>query len=125
MASGTLPALNKQLLHYETWLTQPIASPLAGRLADRFGARSVVRRAGAVVAALSALAFTRIGAHTNEVWPTRAALATGLGLDLVGAPTRGSLYRTLPAQTTQVVNEAETIVQHGRKKIHLEVARSR
>jgi nitrate/nitrite transporter NarK len=89
-------ALAAGLLVAPFGVSAAIAAPLAGRLADRFGARSVVR-AGAVVAATGALAFTRMGAQTNEVWPTLAALATGLGLGLVGAPTMGSLYRTLPA----------------------------
>jgi MFS family permease len=89
-------ALAAGLLVAPFGVSAAIASPVAGRLADRFGARSVVR-AGAVVAAISTLVFTRIGAQTNDVWPTLAALATGLGLGLVGAPTMGSLYRTLPA----------------------------
>ncbi|GAA2079242.1 DHA2 family efflux MFS transporter permease subunit [Actinomadura alba] len=89
-------ALAAGLLVAPFGVSAAIAAPLAGRLSERFGARSVVR-AGAFMAAIAALAFTRIGAQTDEVWPTLAALATGLGLGLVGAPTMGSMYRTLPA----------------------------
>ncbi|SBW23006.1 drug resistance transporter, EmrB/QacA subfamily [Candidatus Protofrankia californiensis] len=73
-----------------------VAMPLSGRLSDRLGARSLAR-GGAVVAALGGLAFTQVGARTDEVWPALAAFVVGLGLGFVGAPTMGSLYRTLPA----------------------------
>ncbi|MEV0970027.1 DHA2 family efflux MFS transporter permease subunit [Microtetraspora glauca] len=72
-----------------------IAMPLAGRLSDRFGARGLAT-AGALLAGLSALAFTRIGADTAEVWPVLTALAIGLGMGCFSAPTMGSLYRSLP-----------------------------
>ncbi|MFI6536969.1 DHA2 family efflux MFS transporter permease subunit [Nonomuraea sp. NPDC050547] len=72
-----------------------IAMPLAGRLSDRFGARGLAT-AGAILAGLSALAFTQIGAGTAEVWPVLAALAIGLGMGCFSAPTMGSLYRSLP-----------------------------
>lgn len=72
-----------------------IAMPLAGRLSDRFGARGLAT-AGAILAGLSALAFTRIGADTAEIWPVLAALAIGLGMGCFSAPTMGSLYRSLP-----------------------------
>ncbi|MET8050023.1 DHA2 family efflux MFS transporter permease subunit [Streptosporangium sp. NPDC005286] len=73
-----------------------IAMPLAGRLSDRLGARGLAG-GGALVAALSALAFTQIGAETPEVWPVLGALTIGLGMGFFSAPTMGSLYRTLPA----------------------------
>ncbi|WP_393164646.1 DHA2 family efflux MFS transporter permease subunit [Nonomuraea marmarensis] len=72
-----------------------IAMPLAGRLSDRIGARGLAV-GGAVVAGLSALSFTQIGAGTSEVWPVVAALTVGLGMGCFSAPTMGSLYRTLP-----------------------------
>ncbi|WP_241835012.1 MFS transporter [Pseudofrankia asymbiotica] len=77
-------------------LAAVIAMPLSGRLSDRFGARSLVR-GGAVVALLAELGFTRISGQTSEVWPALAAFALGAGLSFVGAPTMGSMYRTLPA----------------------------
>ncbi|MFC9972402.1 DHA2 family efflux MFS transporter permease subunit [Spirillospora sp. NPDC127200] len=72
-----------------------VAMPVAGRLSDRIGARGLAV-AGVVPALLSALAFTRFGAGTAEVWPVLAALAMGLGMGCFSAPTMGSLYRTLP-----------------------------
>ncbi|MGW0484115.1 DHA2 family efflux MFS transporter permease subunit [Nonomuraea sp. NPDC003214] len=72
-----------------------IAMPLAGRLSDRIGARSLAA-AGALVAGLSALSFTRIDAATGQAWPVLAALTIGLGMGCFSAPTMGSLYRTLP-----------------------------
>ncbi|WP_433172648.1 DHA2 family efflux MFS transporter permease subunit [Actinoallomurus sp. CA-150999] len=88
-------ALTAGLLVAPLGVSAAIAAPAAGRLADRFGARVVVR-AGAVLAVIGALAFAWIGARTQELWPTLAALAVGAGLGFVGAATMGSLYRTLP-----------------------------
>ncbi|MYQ79779.1 MULTISPECIES: DHA2 family efflux MFS transporter permease subunit [unclassified Streptomyces] len=73
-----------------------LSMPVTGRLSDRVGSRRLVQ-AGGALALLSALAFTRIGADTSEVWPAVAAFAIGVGLGAVGAPTIASLYRTLPA----------------------------
>ncbi|MET7328697.1 DHA2 family efflux MFS transporter permease subunit [Nonomuraea sp. NPDC005650] len=72
-----------------------MAMPLAGRLSDRIGARGLAV-GGALVAGLSAFAFTRIGADTPEVWPALAAFTIGLGSGCFSAPTMGSLYRALP-----------------------------
>ncbi|XVQ13753.1 DHA2 family efflux MFS transporter permease subunit [Spirillospora sp. CA-255316] len=72
-----------------------VAMPLAGRLSDRIGSRGLAR-GGAVAALVGALALTRIGDGTAEAWPALAALVLGLGLGFVGAPTMGSMYRTLP-----------------------------
>ncbi|MGW4590335.1 DHA2 family efflux MFS transporter permease subunit [Amycolatopsis thermoflava] len=74
-----------------------LSMPLAGRLSDRIGARVLVR-AGAVVALLAGLAFTWMGPDAGQAWPAVAAFVMGLGLGFVGAPTMGSLYRTLPAE---------------------------
>ncbi|MEV8394582.1 MULTISPECIES: DHA2 family efflux MFS transporter permease subunit [unclassified Streptomyces] len=78
-------------------LGSALAMPLAGRLSDRLGARNLVR-GGAAVAALASVGLTRIGADSGEVWSALAAFAVGLGLGGVGAPTMGSLYRTLPPE---------------------------
>ncbi|MGW0195065.1 DHA2 family efflux MFS transporter permease subunit [Nonomuraea sp. NPDC003201] len=72
-----------------------LAMPLAGRLSDRLGARGLAT-GGALLAGLSALAFTRIGADTPEIWPALAAFTIGLGSGCFSAPTMGSLYRALP-----------------------------
>ncbi|MFI6736778.1 DHA2 family efflux MFS transporter permease subunit [Nonomuraea sp. NPDC050451] len=72
-----------------------VAMPLAGRLSDRIGARGLAT-GGALVAGLSALAFTRIGANTPEIWPALAAFTIGLGSGCFSAPAMGSLYRALP-----------------------------
>ncbi|MFD4371224.1 DHA2 family efflux MFS transporter permease subunit [Streptomyces sp. NPDC058486] len=73
-----------------------LSMPLTGRLSDRLGSRPLVL-GGAVLATLSALAFTRAGAQTPEVLTALAAFTLGLGLGAVGAPTIASLYRTLPS----------------------------
>jgi EmrB/QacA subfamily drug resistance transporter len=72
-----------------------LSMPLTGRLSDKVGSRNLVL-AGAVVAGLSAVGFTQLGAHTSQVWSGVLAFTIGLGLGSVGAPTIASLYRTLP-----------------------------
>ncbi|MFF0150484.1 MDR family MFS transporter [Micromonospora sp. NPDC005203] len=74
-----------------------ISMPLAGRRSDRVGAR-LLALGGATLAGLSALAFTQMGPQTSQVWVTAASFTIGFGLGAVGAPTIGSLYRTLPAE---------------------------
>lgn len=78
-------------------LGSALAMPLAGRLSDRMGARSLAQ-GGAVIAALGAFALTRIGGDSGELWSALGAFAIGLGLGAVGAPTMGALYRTLPPE---------------------------
>ncbi|WP_245682015.1 MFS transporter [Actinomadura kijaniata] len=72
-----------------------LAMPLAGRLSDRVGSRALAQN-GAALALAGTLALTQIGPRTGEVVTALVALALGLGLGCVGAPTMGALYRTLP-----------------------------
>ncbi|MFI0351701.1 DHA2 family efflux MFS transporter permease subunit [Actinomadura sp. 9N407] len=85
-------ALAAGLLLAPFGISSALAAPVAGRLADRSGARGVVRT-GALIALLGTLALTQAEGRT---WPTLAAIATGLGLGFIGAATMGSLYRSLP-----------------------------
>ncbi|MFJ2741121.1 DHA2 family efflux MFS transporter permease subunit [Streptomyces sp. NPDC087440] len=78
-------------------LGSALAMPLAGRLSDRTGARSLAA-GGAIVAGLGAFALTRMGTDAGELPSACAAFAIGLGLGAVGAPTMGALYRTLPPE---------------------------
>ncbi|OEV13124.1 DHA2 family efflux MFS transporter permease subunit [Streptomyces nanshensis] len=74
-----------------------LAMPLAGRLSDTLGARGLVQ-GGAALTAAATVVLARLGTGSGEVWSAPAALAVGLGLGAVGAPTMGSLYRTLPPE---------------------------
>ncbi|WP_129668039.1 MDR family MFS transporter [Phytoactinopolyspora endophytica] len=73
-----------------------VAMPIAGRLSDQVGARSLAR-GGTIVAAIGVLVFTQVDVATDERWLVVAALVVGLGSGFVGAPTMGSMYRTLPS----------------------------
>lgn len=72
-----------------------VAMPLAGRLSDQLGAKALAR-GGAVVAACGAFSLAWIGTGTSAAWPAASTAVIGCGLGFVGAPTMGSLYRTLP-----------------------------
>ncbi|MER8039952.1 DHA2 family efflux MFS transporter permease subunit [Streptomyces hydrogenans] len=75
-----------------------IGMPLAGNLADRFGARVLVPT-GAVLIGAGALVFTGSGPDTPQLLLTVAQFAAGFGMGLVGAPTMGSVYRTVPGES--------------------------
>ncbi|WP_066363842.1 DHA2 family efflux MFS transporter permease subunit [Herbidospora mongoliensis] len=75
-----------------------IGMPIAGNLADKLGAKRLVP-VGALLIGLGALAFTGSDAGTSQVLLTGAQFATGFGLGLVGAPTMGSVYRTVPGDS--------------------------
>ncbi|MGG2459237.1 hypothetical protein ACO0M4_05330 [Streptomyces sp. RGM 3693] len=51
---------------------------------------------GGLLIALSAFASTQADARTSEVLLGLCAFVAGVGLGFIGAPTMGSLYRTLP-----------------------------
>ncbi|WP_062428868.1 DHA2 family efflux MFS transporter permease subunit [Herbidospora daliensis] len=72
-----------------------VGMPVAGNLADKLGARRLVP-VGALLIGLGALVFTGSDAGTSQLLLTGAQLAAGFGLGLVGAPTMGSVYRTVP-----------------------------
>ncbi|WP_316784265.1 DHA2 family efflux MFS transporter permease subunit [Streptomyces sasae] len=74
-----------------------IGMPVAGNLADRFGAKRLVPL-GALLIGLGALVFTQADSGTSQVLLTVAQLAAGFGMGLVGAPTMGSVYRTVPGE---------------------------
>ena len=78
-------------------LGSAIVMPVAGRLSDRWGSRRLVLTGGVAVG-LAALLLTRVGSVTPQWELAAVTLALGAGLGCVGAPTIGSVYRTLPAE---------------------------
>ncbi|MFC5179858.1 DHA2 family efflux MFS transporter permease subunit [Actinomadura harenae] len=74
-----------------------LAMPIAGRLSDRVGSR-VLARCGALMAAASVVSLAWVGGRTPEAWSGLAALAAGISMGLMAAPTMGALYRTLPPE---------------------------
>ncbi|MFF7654283.1 DHA2 family efflux MFS transporter permease subunit [Streptomyces sp. NPDC007983] len=86
-----------------------LAMPVAGRLSDRVGAKRLAP-AGALLITLSSLAYTQAGEHTSEALLGLCAFTTGVGLGFIGAPTMGSLYRTLPAESAAQGTSALYIV---------------
>ncbi|MEU6811657.1 DHA2 family efflux MFS transporter permease subunit [Streptomyces sp. NPDC046831] len=74
-----------------------IGMPVAGNLADKLGAKRLVP-VGALLIGAGALVFTQSDADSSQVALTVAQLAAGFGMGLVGAPTMGSVYRTVPGE---------------------------
>jgi predicted MFS family arabinose efflux permease len=73
-------------------------TPIAGKIADRFGPRLLVPT-GATLIGLGALLYTDADAATSQVVLTMVLLVLGFGMSLVGPPTMGSIYRTVPADS--------------------------
>lgn len=74
-----------------------IGMPIAGKLADKFGPRGLVPT-GAILVGIGALVYTGADADTSQVLLTASQVVIGFGMGLVGAPTMGSVYRTVPAE---------------------------
>lgn len=90
-------ALGAGLLLMPLGLGTMIGMPIAGRLADTFGPRGLVPT-GAVLVGLGALVHAGADADTSQVLLTASQVVIGFGMGLVGAPTMGSVYRTVPAE---------------------------
>lgn len=75
-----------------------IGMPVAGSLADKVGARRLVP-AGALLIGVGALVFTGSSPGTSQAALTAAQFAAGFGMGLVGAPTMGSVYKTVPGES--------------------------
>jgi EmrB/QacA subfamily drug resistance transporter len=81
-----------------------IGMPVAGRLADRIGARLLVS-AGATMAALGVIPYA-VG-HSPLALLAAASLVTGFGLGCIGAPSMTTIYRSVepasvPGATTAI-----------------------
>lgn len=88
-------ALRAGLLLAPQSLGTALALPYVGRLTDRIGARPVVL-AGIALGMLSALTFTQVNAHTNEVVIGLALLVWGAGVAAVAVPVSAAAYEGLP-----------------------------
>src|SRR6266496_1515032 len=71
-----------------------LALPLAGRLTDKIGARSVAS-AGMAVAFLGTLAFTQVGARTSYAYLAGALLVIGLGIGSTIVPSMAAAFKAL------------------------------
>ncbi|WP_018501642.1 MDR family MFS transporter [Parafrankia discariae] len=87
-------ALRAGLLLAPQSLGTALALPYVGRLTDRIGARPVVL-AGIALSMLSALTFTQVNAHTNEVVIGVALLVWGTGVAAVAVPVSAAAYEEL------------------------------
>jgi EmrB/QacA subfamily drug resistance transporter len=84
-------------------------TPIAGKIADRFGPRLLVPM-GAALIGLGALLYTGADTATSQVLLTAALLVVGFGMSLVGPPTMGSVYRTVPAESVGTATGAVFIL---------------
>jgi EmrB/QacA subfamily drug resistance transporter len=84
-------------------------TPIAGKIADRFGPRLLVPM-GATLIGLGALLYTGADTATSQVLLAAALLVVGFGMSLVGPPTMGSVYRTVPAESVGTATSAVFIL---------------
>jgi len=72
-----------------------LTMPLAGRLADKLGAR-VPGVAGLLVALAGMVLFTQVGRDPSRWWLAAAAFVIGLGHGLITPSIMAAAYKTLP-----------------------------
>lgn len=72
----------------------PFLAPLAGKFADKIGAKLLVPVGGALIA-IGTLIYTQSGADSPQALLTVGQIITGCGLAVVGSPTMGSIYRSV------------------------------
>lgn len=78
-------------------LGSAIVMPVAGRLSDKLGSRTLALT-GAALAVIASVAISQFGSATPQWWTAVAAFALGTGTGTAGAPVIGSVYRTLPPE---------------------------
>lgn len=100
-----IPLYDQSIRHADTLdaglLVAPIGvgailtMPLAGRLADKLGAR-VPGVAGLLIALAGMAVFTQVGRDPSRWWLTVAAFVIGLGHGLITPSIMAAAYKTLP-----------------------------
>ena len=83
--------------------------PIAGKLADKVGAKALVPT-GAALVAVGALVYTGADAGTSQVLLTVVQVVIGFGFGLVGAPTMGALYRVVAPEQVPAATGAVFIL---------------
>jgi MFS family permease len=87
-----------------------LALPLAGRLTDKIGARSVIS-AGIVIAALGTVAYTQLGAGTPYLFLAVALLVTGMGIGATIAPSMAAAFQAVTRAETPRATSALNVIQ--------------
>ncbi|OLR91914.1 DHA2 family efflux MFS transporter permease subunit [Actinokineospora bangkokensis] len=86
-----------------------LGNPTAAKLLPRFGARVLVPAGGVAIAA-TAVVFITATPTTPFAWLVAWTLLAGFGVGFVGAPTMGSLYRTVPDEMVPRATSAAMVL---------------
>jgi MFS family permease len=78
-----------------------VLSPLAGRLSDRFGPRTLVRT-GLVIMMVSIFFISAYAAGASPIWATIGLLGQGIGFAAVNSPNANAATATLTPQESGV-----------------------
>ena len=86
-----------------------VGNPFAGKYVDRIGAR-VLAPLGGVLIAATAVVFITAGPDTPVAWLAPWTFLAGFGVGCVGAPTMGSMYRTVPGDMVPRATSAAMVL---------------
>ena len=86
-----------------------VGNPVAGQYVDRLGARVLAPFGGLLIAA-TAVVFITAGPTTSVGWLIPWTFLAGFGVGCVGAPTMGSLYRTVPGDAVPRATSAAMVL---------------
>jgi predicted MFS family arabinose efflux permease len=87
-----------------------LAMPLAGRVADKAGARGIAS-AGIAVTVLGMLAYTQVGPRTSHAYLAGALLMIGLGLGAIIGPSMAAAFQVLSRAETPRATSALNAIQ--------------
>jgi EmrB/QacA subfamily drug resistance transporter len=108
-AARGLSALDAGLLMAPQGLAAMVAMPIAGKLTDMRGPRTLVL-VGVAATVLGTIAFTQVSADSSQVLLAVSLVPRGIGMGFIMAPLMAAAYRTLSTEAVARATPTMNIV---------------
>ena len=123
-AARGLSALDAGLLMAPQGLAAMVAMPVAGKLTDLRGPRTLVL-IGVAATVLGTIAFTQVSADSSQALLAVSLVPRGIGMGFIMAPLMAAAYRTLSTDAVARATPTMNIVMRvGRRRRHRGVRRA-